>query len=154
MYTLIRLAILTALIGSCIALPAITPKGKVSPTETEWVAPWNVADHADDMMESKGWEKPKNNTEDESALWLGIAGTCAGLSILSFIIAYVTAPCHKAIGVGVILGISALVCTGISAIIGWIGLVVGVGLIAVLVYLGVKLRDYDVIKHIKSTLGS
>jgi len=154
MYTLIRLAILTALIGSCIALPAITPKGKVSPTETEWVAPWNVAEHADDMMESKGWEKPKNNTDDESALWLGIAGTCAGLSILSFIIAYVTAPCTKAIGVGVILGVSAIVSTGVSSIVGWLPLVIGLGLIGLLVYFGIRLRDYDVIKHIKSTLVS
>lgn len=150
MRNLLRLIPLAVLIGSCVALPVITPKGKVSPTETEWVAPWNAAQHADDMMEAKGWEKPKNNTEDESRLWLGIAGTCAGLAILSFIIAYVTAPCHKAIGVGVILGVSALVCTGISTIIGWIGLAVGLCFIAALVYLGVKLRNYDVIKHIKN----
>jgi hypothetical protein len=131
-------------------MQAITPQGKVSPKKRKWVALWNAAKHADDMMATKGWEKPKNNTEDESRLWLGIAGTCAGLSILSFIVAYVTAPCHKAIGVGVILGVSALVCTGISAIIGWIGLIVGLGLIAVLVFLGVKLRNYDVIQHIKN----
>jgi hypothetical protein len=106
------------------------------------------------MMEAKGWEKPKNNTEDESALWLGIAGTCAGLSILSFIIAYVTAPCHKAIGVGVILGVSALVSTGVSSIVGWLPLVIGLGLIGLLVYFGIRLRDYDVFKHIKSTLVS
>ena len=154
MQNLLRLVILSVLIGSCVALPVITPKGKVSPTETEWVAPWNVAEHADDMMESKGWEKPKNNTDDESALWLGIAGTCAGLSILSFIVAYVTAPCHKAIGVGVILGVSALVSTGVSSIVGFLPLLMGLGLIGLLVFIGIKLRDYDVVKHIKSTLGS
>ena len=153
MQNLLRLIPLAVLIGSCVALPVITPRGKVSPTDTEWVAAWNAAQHADDMMAAKGWEKPKNNTEDESALWLGIAGTCAGLSILSFVIAYVTAPCTKAIGVGVILGVSALVCTGISAIIGWIGLIVGLGLIAVLVFFGVKLRNYDVVQHVKTCLG-
>jgi len=105
------------------------------------------------MMAAKGWEKPKNNTEDESALWLGIAGTCAGLSILSFIIAYVTAPCTKAIGVGVILGISAIVSTGVASIVGWLPLVMGLGLIAVLVYFGVKLRNYDVVQHVKTYLG-
>jgi hypothetical protein len=150
MRNLLRLIPLAVLIGSCVALPVITPKGKVSSTDTEWVALWNAAQHADDMMEAKGWEKPKNNTEDESALWLGIAGTCAGLSILSFIIAYVTAPCTKAIGVGIILGLSALACTGVSAIVGWLPLVMGLGFIAVLVYLGVKLRNYDVIQHIKN----
>ena len=138
MQNLLRLVILSVLIGSCVALPVITPKGKVSPTETEWVAPWNVAEHADDMMESKGWEKPKNNTDDESALWLGIAGTCAGLSILSFIVAYVTAPCHKAIGVGVILGVSALVSTGVSSIVGFLPLLMGLGLIGLLVHYAEK----------------
>jgi len=33
-------------------------------------------------------------------------------------------------------------------------LVIGLGLIGLLVYFGIRLRDYDVIKHIKSTLGS
>jgi len=153
MQTLLRLIPLAVLIGSCVALPVITPKGKVSPTETESLWFWDAADHADNMMATKGWEKPKNNTEDESNLWLGIAGTCAGLSILSFIIAYVTAPCTKAIGVGIILGLSALACTGVSAIVGWLPLAIGLGFIAGLVWLGVKLRSYDVVKHLKLTLG-
>jgi hypothetical protein len=129
-------------------MPDITPRGKVSPDKTTLVPFWRAGAHADDMMESKGWKKPENNTDDESWLWLIVAGICALCSVGCFVFAYVT-HIHEGIGAGAILGTFAVVATGISAIVGWIGWIVGAALVCGLIWAGVRLRNWSFTKWMR-----
>jgi hypothetical protein len=133
---------------SCVMMPKILPTGEVSADETEAVAAWNAGEHAENMMEAGGWKKPKQNLQDESDLLLWLAGIGALLSLAAFCIGYVT-HIHEAVGVGFICGIFAVVCIGLSAVVGLIGWIIG-GLIVVgLVVAGVKFRKFSLFKWIE-----
>lgn len=133
---------------SCVMMPKILPSGKVSSDEREAVAAWNAAEHAEQMMETKGWEKPESNLQDESELWLWLAGIGALCSLVSFCVGYVT-HIHEAIGVGFICGIFAVVCTGISAVVGLIGWIIGALVVVGLVVAGVRFRSFSLKKWIE-----
>ena len=137
------LAILCALIASCASLPLITGSGKVSPNERVSVPVWKCDDYAERLLETKGYKKPTANLDDESALWLWIAGICALGGIGCFVAGYMTSM-NKLCIVGAMLCGAALVATGISAVVGLIAWIVGAGLIAVLCYLGWKLRNHKI----------
>ncbi len=85
-------------------------------------------------------------------MWLWFAAICAGLSVLSFVLAYLTHQ-HDAIAVGAILGVAALIGTVFSAIIGWIVWIGGGLLLVCLVWLGWKLRHISVVEWLKSRKG-
>jgi hypothetical protein len=147
------MCLIVMLIIGCASLSKIEPdksgRNRVSASENEWVWFWNFKDYMERFGSSKGWEKPKPNNNGSQWLWIGIAGVCATLSIASFVVAYVTAPCHKAIGVGAILGTFAVVATGISAIVGWIGWIVGAALVCGLIWAGVRLRNWSFTKWMR-----
>ena len=138
---------------SCVGMPEITPDGKISTKEETYVPWWKADDHADDMLESKGWKKPAQNLQDESTLCLWL---CAGFAVLSgaaFVVAYLTKQ-HTMIGAGFILGAVAVFWLGVSSIVGWIGYFAGGLLLVALVGLGWKLRNvsiYEMFIHWKDS---
>jgi hypothetical protein len=137
--------IIIVLLSGCVSMPKITPQGEVSP-ETDWVPFWKARKRAEDMMATKGWEKPEQNTEDESDVWLWLAGL-AGLCAIGCFVGGYLSHWHELIGAGVILGVCAVIATGISAIIGWIAWVAGGLLVAALAWLGVRLRKWSFSKN-------
>jgi hypothetical protein len=133
---------------SCVMMPTIQSDGKVSATDTEPVSVWNAGSHAERMMESKGWAKPKANLQDESELWLWVAAINAGLMSLSFVWAYLSHQ-HDMLGAGVIFGILALFCTGVSAIMTMIAWIVGGTILVALIWAGVKLRKFSLLEWLQ-----
>jgi hypothetical protein len=129
-------------IAACIQLPAIK-NGKLDIEKAEPVPVWAVDEYVDDVMESKGYKRPVSNLDDESALWLWIAGLCALGGIAAFVGGYLS-HWNKLCVVGAMLGLCSLVATGISAIVGLIGWIVGALLIAALCFLGWKLRNHKI----------
>jgi hypothetical protein len=143
----IQIIIAGLFLWGCVSLPEITGGGEIS-QETESVPIWRVDTHVEKLLESKGWERPELTIEGASDLWLTISGWCAGLSLLAFCGAYLTHK-HKLIGLGALLGLGAVVCTGISLCVGVIGWVVGVALVAGLVFLGVKIRRFSLVQWLR-----
>jgi len=130
--TLLLLAVM-----ACVSLPKLLPSGRVSATETEFVPAWKAKSRVAELLEAHGWGKPPVDT---SGVWIDSARWCIGLSIFSFILYYAT-KLHEFGGAGAILGVSAMVCTGVAQVVGWMWLIPAALVLTGALYLGIKFRD-------------
>jgi len=141
---LITLLLLAAV--ACVNLQKLMPDGTVSPEETEYVAAWKAKSRVAELLEAHGWGKPPVDT---SGIWIDSARWCIGLAVLSFIFYYAT-KLHEFGGAGVILGVSAMVCTGVAQVAGWLWLIPAVLVLGGMIYLGVTFRDKSFLNWAKT----
>lgn len=140
------LTLLLLCVVACVSLPKLLPDGTVSPSDTELVAPWKAKSRVMTLFEAQGWGKPPVDT---SGVWIDSAGWCIGLSVACFILYYCT-KLHEFGGSAMILGVSAMVCTGVAQVAGWLWLIPAIAALGGLVYLGVRLRDRSFLNWAKN----
>jgi hypothetical protein len=142
------ITLLLLVLVACVSLPKLLPDGSVSPKETEYVPAWGVRSRVAELFEAHGWGKPPVDTSEP---WLNAAMWCAGLAVTSFVAYYLT-KLHEFGGSAVILGISAIICTGVAQIAGWLWLIPAVLILGGFVYIGLRCRNSSALGWIKENL--
>lgn len=128
---------------SCVSMPAIDGKGKVSPDETEYVAMWNADTHAEKMMQSKGWKKPTKSVT--GAMWTYVAGSLFVLGVVCFaggIVSHI----HELNGAGMCLcgcAIGAAVIAEMSRYLWILGV-----FMCILIVLSIRLRGWTLFRKL------